>query len=152
MKLALAADHGAYELKESIKKHLDEKGIEYTDHGCYSKESVDYPIFAYKAASAVARGEADYGILCCTTGLGVSMAANKIKGIRAAVCTNEMLAKMTRSHNNANVICMGQNVVSQELANKMIDIFLSTEYEGGRHQRRLDLLTAIENGEDISGN
>ena len=140
MKLALAADHGAFELKESIKKHLDEKGIEYEDFGCYAKESVDYPRFAYRAAKAVANGTHDFGIICCTTGLGVSMAANKVKGIRA---------EMTRRHNNANVICMGQNVVSQELANKLVDIFVSTEFEGGRHQRRVDLLTAIENGEDI---
>ena len=150
MKLALAADHGAYELKETIRKHLEEKGLEYKDFGCYSKESVDYPRFAYKAASAVAKGEYDFGIICCTTGLGVSMAANKVRGIRAAVCTNEMLAEMTRRHNNANVICMGQNVVPAELAVKLVDIFISTEFDGGRHQRRVDLLTAIENGEDIS--
>ncbi len=149
MKLVIAADHGAFELKESIKKHLDEKGVTYEDCGCYSKESVDYPRFAYQAASKVAKGEADFGIICCTTGLGVSMAANKVKGVRAAVCTNEMLAEMTRRHNNANVICMGQNVVTPQLANKMVDIFLSTEFEGGRHQRRVDLLTAIENGEEI---
>ena len=150
MKIAVAADHGAYELKEAIKKHLEEKGIEYKDYGCFSKESVDYPRYAYVAASAVAEGEYDFGIICCTTGLGVSMAANKVKGIRAAVCTNEMLAEMTRRHNNANVICMGQNVVSQELAFRMIDIFLSTEFEGGRHQRRIDLLTDIENGNKLT--
>ncbi len=150
MKLALAADHGAFELKESIKKHLEEKGIEYKDFGCFSKESVDYPRFAYMAAKAVANGEYDFGVICCTTGLGVSIAANKVDGIRAAVCTNEMLAEMTRRHNNANVICMGQKVVSQELADKLVDIFTTTEFEGGRHQRRVDLLTAIENGEDIS--
>lgn len=150
MKIAVAADHGAYELKEAIKKHLEEKGIEYKDYGCFSKESVDYPRYAYIAASAVAEGEYDFGIICCTTGLGVSMAANKVKGIRAAVCTNEMLAEMTRRHNNANVICMGQNVVSQELAFRMIDIFLSTEFEGGRHQRRIDLLTDIENGNKLT--
>ncbi len=149
MKLALAADHGAFELKESIKKHLDEKGIVYKDFGCFSKESVDYPKFAYLAASAVAKKEYDFGVICCTTGLGVSMAANKVHGIRAAVCTNEMLAEMTRRHNNANVICMGQNVVTSELADKLVDIFISTEFEGGRHQRRVDLLTDIENGKDI---
>ncbi len=149
MKIAVSADHGAFDLKESVKKHLEEKGIEYHDFGCFSKESVDYPRYAYYAASAVARKEYDFGIILCTTGLGVSMAANKVKGIRAAVCTNEMLARMTRSHNNANVICMGQNVVSKELANKLIDIFLSTEFEGGRHQRRIDLLTDIENGKEL---
>ncbi len=149
MKIAIAADHGAFELKESIKKHLEEKGIEYTDFGCCSKESVDYPRFAYRAAASVAKNECDFGIICCTTGLGVSMAANKVHGVRAAVCTNEMLAEMTRRHNNANVICMGQNVVTTELANKLVDIFLSTEFEGGRHQRRVDLLTDIENGIEI---
>ncbi len=150
MKLALSADHGAFELKESIKQHLDSQGIEYHDFGCYSKESVDYPKFAYLAANAVAKGDYDFGIICCTTGLGVSMAANKVKGIRAAVCTNEMLAEMTRRHNNANVICMGQNVVTKELANKMIDIFISTPFEGGRHERRVSLMTDIEEGKDIS--
>ncbi len=149
MKIAIAADHGAFELKTSIIEHLKEKGIEYYDFGCYSKESVDYPRFAYRASKAVADGDYDFGVICCTTGLGVSMAANKVKGVRAAVCTNEMLAEMTRRHNNANVICMGQNVVTTELANRMVDIFLSTEFEGGRHQRRVDLLTAIENGESI---
>lgn len=149
MKIALGADHGAFELKDSIKKHLDEKNIEYTDYGCFSKESVDYPKYAYLAAKAVADKKCDFGIICCTTGLGVSMAANKVKGIRAAVCTNEMLAEMTRRHNNANVICMGQNVVTPELANKMIDIFISTEFEGGRHQRRIDLITDIENGKEL---
>lgn len=149
MKISLGADHGAFELKEAVKKHLDEKGIEYEDFGCFSKESVDYPKFAFLAANAVAKGECDYGIICCTTGLGVSMAANKVKGVRAAVCTNEKLAEMTRRHNNANVICMGQSVVSEELAMKMIDIFLSTEFEGGRHERRVSLLTDIENGKDI---
>lgn len=150
MKIALGADHGAYELKDSIKKHLDEKGIEYIDYGCFSKESVDYPKYAYLAASAVAKKDCDFGIICCTTGLGVSMAANKVNGVRAAVCTNEMLAEMTRRHNNANVICMGQNVVSTELANKMVDIFISTEFEGGRHERRVNLLTDIENGKELA--
>ncbi len=149
MKIALAADHGAYELKDSVKKHLEEKGIEYIDYGCFSKESVDYPKYAYIAASAVAKKECSFGVICCTTGLGVSMAANKVKGVRAAVCTNEMLAEMTRRHNNANVICMGQNVVSPELANKMVDIFISTEFEGGRHERRVSLLTDIENGKEL---
>ena len=149
MKIAVAADHGAFELKEAVKKHLEEKGIEFTDYGCFSKESVDYPRYAYLAASAVAEKECDFGIICCTTGLGVSMTANKVKGIRAAVCTNEMLAEMTRRHNNANVICMGQNVVTPELANKMIDIFISAEFEGGRHERRVNLLTDIENGKEI---
>lgn len=150
MKISLGADHGAYELKEAVKKHLDEKGIEYIDFGCFSKESVDYPKYAFVAANAVAKGECDFGILCCTTGIGVSITANKIKGIRAAVCTNEMLAEMTRKHNDANVICLGQKVVSEELALRMIDIFLSTGFDGGRHSRRLDLITDIENGKELT--
>ena len=150
MKISLGADHGAYHLKEAIKKHLEEKGIEYIDFGCFSTESVDYPRYAYTAAKAVADGKCDFGIICCTTGLGVSMAANKVNGIRAAVCTSEKLAEMTRRHNNANVLCMGQSVVNEELAFSMTDIFLSTEFDGGRHQRRINLLTDIENGIDIS--
>jgi len=150
LKISLGADHGAYELKEAVKKHLDEKGIEYIDFGCFSKESVDYPKYAFVAANAVAKGECDFGILCCTTGIGVSITANKIKGIRAAVCTNEMLAEMTRKHNDANVICLGQKVVSEELALRMIDIFLSTGFDGGRHSRRLDLITDIENGKELT--
>lgn len=150
MKISLGADHGAYELKAAIAEHLKEKGIEFTDYGCFSKESVDYPKYAYLAAKAVAEGECEYGIICCTTGLGVSMAANKVKGVRAAVCTDEHLAEMTRRHNNANVLCMGQSVVSVEDALSIVDVFLSTEFEGGRHLRRVNLLTDIENGVDIS--
>ena len=150
MKISLGADHGAYELKAAIAEHLKEKEIEFTDYGCFSKESVDYPKYAYLAANAVAEGECEYGIICCTTGLGVSMAANKVKGVRAAVCTDEHLAEMTRKHNNANVLCMGQSVVSVDEALKIVDVFLSTEFEGGRHLRRVNLLTDIENGIDIS--
>lgn len=150
MKISLGADHGAYELKAAIAEHLKEKEIEFTDYGCFSKESVDYPKYAYLAANAVAKGECEYGIICCTTGLGVSMAANKVKGVRAAVCTDEHLAEMTRRHNNANVLCMGQSVVSVDEALKIVDVFLSTEFEGGRHLRRVNLLTDIEHGIDIS--
>lgn len=150
MKISLGADHGAYELKEAVAKHLKEKGVEYEDYGCFSKESVDYPKYAYKAAKAVAEGECEFGIICCTTGLGVSMAANKVKGVRAAVCTDEHLAEMTRRHNNANVLCMGQSVVTVDEALGIVDVFLSTEFEGGRHLRRVNLLTDIENGIDIS--
>lgn len=149
MKIALGADHGAFELKEAVKKHLEEKGIEFEDFGCYSKESVDYPVYACRAATAVAKGDYDFGVICCTTGLGVSMAANKVKGVRAAVCTSDHLAEMTRRHNNANVICMGQAVVTVDQALSMVDIFLSTEFEGGRHQRRVALLTDIENGSEL---
>ena len=150
MKISLGADQGAFELKEAVKKHLEEQNYEVVDYGCFSKESVDYPRYAFLAANAVAKGECDFGVICCTTGLGVSMAANKVKGVRAAVCTNEMLAEMTRRHNNANVICMGQNVVSEELAFKMVDIFLSTGFEGGRHERRVNLLKDIEDGKELT--
>ena len=145
MKIALAADHGAFELKESIKKHLDEKKIEYHDFGCYSKESVDYPRYAFYAASAVAKKEYDFGIICCTTGLGVSMAANKVKGIRAAVCTNTYMAEMTKRHNNANIIALGGRVINEDEAKEIVKAWWNATYEGGRHQNRLDKITQIEN-------
>ena len=146
MKLAIAADHGAFELKESIKKHLEEKGIEYEDFGCYSKESVDYPRFAYRAAKSVADKKCDFGVICCTTGLGVSMAANKVKGIRAALCTNELMAKMTRLHNDANILCLGARVVDTAKAVKLVDLFLDTPFSGEeRHSRRIAQITEIEN-------
>ena len=149
MIIAVASDHGGFALKNVVKDHLLEKGIEVADMGTYNEDSVDYPEFGKKCAEEVASGKADKGIVCCGTGIGISIAANKVKGIRAAVCTNEMLAEMTRRHNNANVICMGQNVVSPELANRMTDIFISTEFEGGRHERRVNLLADIENGKEI---
>lgn len=145
MKIALGSDHGGYELKQAIMKHLQEEGYEFTDLGCYSLESCDYPIYGEKVAKAVANKEYDLGILCCGTGIGISISANKVKGIRAACCSDCFSAKYTRMHNDANILCMGGRVVGPGLANQMVDLFLTTPFEGGRHQRRIDLITQIEN-------
>ncbi|MDP4121040.1 MAG: ribose 5-phosphate isomerase B [Bacillota bacterium] len=147
--IALGCDHAGFELKEAIKEHLSNKGIEITDFGTYSTESVDYPIFAYKTAKAVASGECEYGILCCGTGIGISIAANKVKGIRAAVCSEEFSAEMTRRHNDANILCLGGRIISKETAIKLVDIFLSTPSESGNHKRRIDLISDIENNIEI---
>ncbi|MBQ9552165.1 MAG: ribose 5-phosphate isomerase B [Clostridia bacterium] len=142
--IALGADHGGYELKESIKKHLDEKGIEYYDFGTLTGEAIDYPVIAEKVANAVAAGEYEKAILCCGTGIGISMAANKVKGIRCACCSDYFSAYYTRLHNDANILAMGGRVVGAGLACMLVDVFLETEFEGGRHQRRIDLIKAIE--------
>ncbi len=144
--IALGADHGGFGLKEEIKKHLDSLGVEYKDFGTYSPESVDYAAIAFRACKSVVGGECEKAILCCGTGIGISMAANKVKGIRAACCSDYFSAKFTRLHNDANVLCMGGRVVGAGLALEMVDVFLNTEFEGGRHQRRVDQITAIENG------
>lgn len=148
MKIAIGADHGGYELKESIKKHLEEVGgYEITDYGTHSTDSVDYAEIAFKVGNAVTNSdEKILGILCCGTGIGISMAANKVKCVRAACCSDYFSAKFTRLHNDANILCMGGRVVGPGLANEMVDVFLNTEFEGGRHQRRVDQITAIENG------
>ncbi|CCX37488.1 ribose-5-phosphate isomerase B [Clostridium sp. CAG:1013] len=147
MKLAIGCDHGGFELKEAVRGYLEENNIPYEDFGAYNTDSIDYAPIAAKAAKAVASGEADYGILVCSTGIGISIAANKVKGIRAALCTNEFCAEMTRRHNNANILCMGGKVIDKETALKLVDIFLHTEFEGGRHQRRIDQIAQIENGQ-----
>ena len=145
--LYLAADHGGFELKEAIKKHLDHKGIEYIDCGTHSSESVDYALIAKKACDEIVKDKDNMGILCCGTGIGISMAANKVNGIRAACCSDYFSAKYTRLHNNANVLCMGGRVVGAGLAVELVDVFLETGFEGGRHQRRIDQLTDIENAQ-----
>ena len=142
--IALAADNGRYYLKEAIKKHLELKGIEFKDFGTYDTSSVDYPVYAEKAARAVAGGECRFGIICCGTGIGVSMTANKIKGIRAAVVTNEFCAEMTRRHNDANILCMGGRVIDENTAVKLADIFLNTPFDGGRHSKRVDMIKELE--------
>ncbi len=142
--IALGCDHGGLNIKNAVINYLKDKGIEYKDYGCYTSESVDYPVYAYKVASAVAGGEAELGILCCGTGIGISMAANKVKGIRAAVVGNEFSAEMTRRHNDSNILCMGGRVTSEEDAVKYADIFLNTPFEGGRHTKRVDMITDIE--------
>lgn len=143
--IALGCDHGGYNLICAIKKYLDEKGIEYKDFGTYGTESVDYPLYAYKVATAVANGECDKGILCCGTGIGISIAANKVKGIRAAVVSNEFSAEMTRRHNHSNILCMGGRISTEEEAVKYTDIFLNTPEEDGRHENRLAMIDQIEN-------
>lgn len=144
MKVALGADHGGFELKEAIKAHLNEKGYEVVDFGTDSTESVDYAYFGEKVGEYVVE-EGILGILCCGTGIGISLAANKVNGVRAACCSDYFSAKMTRAHNNANILALGGRVVGAGLALELVDVFLSTEFEGGRHQRRIDQITAIEN-------
>lgn len=141
----LGADHGGFELKEEIKKHLSEQGIKFEDCGTYSADSVDYAPIAAKTCDMVVKNSNNLGILCCGTGIGISMAANKVKGVRAACCSDYFSAKYTRLHNNANVLCMGGRVIGAGLAIELVDVFINTEFEGGRHQRRIDQITDIEN-------
>ena len=145
--IVIASDHAGFPLMEAIKAYLDEKGIEYVDYGCNGTESVDYPVYGEQVAEAVATKKAEKGILCCGTGIGISMAANKVKGIRAACCSDYFSAKFTRVHNDANALCLGARVIGGGLACELVDVFLNTEFEGGRHQRRVDQIHAIENGE-----
>ncbi|MCD6374310.1 MAG: ribose 5-phosphate isomerase B [Caldisericaceae bacterium] len=143
MKLAIGADHAGYVLKEQIKEYLKSKDIDFKDVGTFKIESCDYPEFAYKVGQAVANGEADLGILICGTGIGMSITANKIKGIRAALVHDEQTAKLSRQHNNANVLCMGGRILSEDLAKKIVDVWLNTSFEGGRHEKRLKLITQL---------
>lgn len=144
MKIAIACDHGGLNLKREIKKHLIEKGYEMVDFGTDSSDSCDYPDFALPAAEAVANGQCDRGILVCSTGIGVSIAANKVPGIRCAHCHDSYCAEYTRLHNNANMLALGEKVVGVGYALKIVDIFLNTGFEGGRHSRRVDKITEIE--------
>ncbi|HOJ48222.1 MAG TPA: ribose 5-phosphate isomerase B [Bacillota bacterium] len=142
--IALGCDHGGFEIKEAIKKHLQEKNIPFIDFGAHSTDSVDYPDYAHLVCESIQKGESEFGILCCGTGIGMSIAANKHKGIRAAVLSDEFSAEMTRRHNNANVLCLGGRVINEEKAVKLADIFLSTPFEGGRHERRVEKLNALD--------
>lgn len=144
MKIALGSDHGGYHLKEAIKAHLKKRGLEIEDFGTKSTDSCDYPHFALAVGEAVARGEFKRGILVCGTGIGVSIAANKIPGIRCALVGDCFSAKATRLHNDTNVLALGGRVLGEGLALEIVDIWLNTSYEGGRHQNRLDLITEIE--------
>lgn len=144
MKIAIGNDHSALELKAIIIKHLEDKGHEVIDFGTYTNESCDYPIYGEKVAVAIKEKQAELGVLICGTGIGISLAANKVPGIRAAVCSEPYSAKMTRAHNNANIIAFGARVVGQDLAKMIVDAFVDTQFEGERHQRRVDMLTAIE--------
>jgi len=140
MKIAIGSDHGGFELKEKVVKFLMENKYEILDLGCNSSDSVDYPKYGKLVGEAVVEKKADKGILICGTGIGISIAANKVKGIRAALCTNTTMARLTREHNDANVLAMGGRIVGDVLALEMVEIFLNTEFEGGRHQKRIDLL------------
>jgi len=147
--IAIANDHSAQAMKKEILALLDSMGLEYKDFGTYDDKSCDYPIYGARAAHAVASGECDRGILICGTGIGIGLAANKIKGIRCALCNDPLSAALCRKHNNANMISLGARIIGPELAKNIVEVFLTTEFEGGRHQRRVDLLTKLENGEDI---
>ena len=144
MKISVACDHGALDLKNAVKAHLEGKGIEVVDFGCHTLASCDYPDMIAPAAQAVASGECDKGIVLCTTGIGVSIVANKVKGIRCALLSDVMSARLTRQHNDTNMMAIGAGVVGEMLALEIIDIWLGTEFEGGRHQRRVEKLMSYE--------
>ncbi len=147
--IALACDHSALELKKEVMTLLESRGLAYKDFGTYTTDSCHYPVFGARAAKAVASGECDRGIVICGTGIGISLAANKIKGIRCALCSDPYSAKMTRAHNDANMLALGARVIGVELAKTIVEAWLDTPFEGGRHQARVDMLTALENGEEI---
>lgn len=143
-KLAIASDHAALDLKKELMKHLDEQGVEYVDYGTYTSDSCNYPDYAEKLCTEIYKGTHDMGILVCGTGIGMSMAANKCKGIRAALCSDTFSARFTRLHNDANVLCMGARTIGAGLACDIMDIFIKTEFEGGRHKTRVDMIMALE--------
>lgn len=145
--IAVASDHGGFELKQEIMKHLAAQGLEFKDFGTYTPESCDYPIYGEAAARAVASGECDRGIIICGTGIGISMSANKVKGIRAALCSDCYSAEYTRLHNDANMLALGARTIGGGLALKIVDTFLNTGFEGGRHARRVALISQIEEKE-----
>ncbi len=145
--IAIACDHAGPALKEEIKAMLAEMGHTVKDFGTDTSDSVDYPVYASRAARAVASGECEKGIVICGTGIGISISANKVKGVRCALCGDPLSARLTRQHNNANMVAIGARITGPELAKEIVKEFLTTEFEGGRHQRRVDLITAVENGE-----
>lgn len=145
MKLGIGNDHAAYEMKLEIKEYLESKGYEVIDFGTHSTESCNYPEFGEAVGRAVAAGEVDGGVLICGTGIGISISANKVKGVRAAVCSEPVSAALTKKHNNANIIAFGARIVGIEMAKAIVDAWLNAEYEGGRHQKRIDMMMEIEN-------
>ena len=144
MKIVIGSDHGGIHLKEVLKQHLAERGMAVDDAGTYTEESCDYPDIALKVCKAITSGDAERGILLCGTGIGMSMAANKVDGIRAALCGDVFSAVMSREHNNANVLCLGERVLGTGLATCILDVWLDTEFAGGRHERRVNKIMAIE--------
>lgn len=142
--IALGSDHGGFALKQHIKTYLDDKHIPYRDYGCENADSCDYPVFGRATAEAVASGECDRGIVICTTGIGISIAANKVRGIRCALCSEPLSAEMSRRHNDANMLAMGAGLTGPKLAERITDVFLSTPFEGGRHARRVGLISQME--------
>lgn len=140
MLIAIASDHGGFELKEKVKEHLRERNVKFVDLGTNSTDSVDYPVYGKACAEAVASGKAERGIVICGTGIGISIAANKVKGIRCGLCTSVEMAKLTRQHNNANMLAMGGRILETETAFAIVDAFIDTQFEGGRHKRRTDML------------
>ncbi len=149
MKIAIGNDHAAVDMKNTVAKHLRDLGYEVVNFGTDTGESCDYPVYGKRVADAVASGKCDLGVLICGTGIGISLAANKVKGIRAVACSEPYSAKMARAHNNANIVCFGARVIGEATALEIIDAFLSSSFEGGRHSRRVDMITAIENGEAL---
>ncbi len=143
MKIALAADHGGFELKEKVKAYLQDKDYDVLDLGCNTDESVDYPSYGKACGEAVASGEAERGIVICGTGIGISIAANKVKRIRCALCTSLFMAEMSRKHNDSNILSLGGRILEHDFALNIVEVWLSTEFEGGRHQRRVDLLDSM---------
>jgi len=144
MKIAIGSDHGGFELKEYLKKYMEKKNIDYKDFGTFSKESCDYPTFSTWVSSAVRTAEFDKGILICTSGIGMSIAANKIENIRAALCYNKDAAKFARLHNDANILVLGAKYVKKGSAKKILDVFLDTKFEGGRHKKRIASISSLE--------
>lgn len=144
MKVAVGSDHGGYKLKQEIIEYLKEKELQYKDYGTCDSSSVDYPEYGLKVAEAVKNGECDRGIIVCGTGIGISIAANKVPGIRAALCTDTFMAKMSREHNDANILSLGERVIGVGLALEIVDIWLNTEFTGGRHKTRIDKISEIE--------
>ncbi|MBR2724165.1 MAG: ribose 5-phosphate isomerase B [Ruminococcus sp.] len=145
--IAIGCDHGGLDIKNAIVEYFKTAGVDYKDFGTYTPDSVDYPEYAYKVAKAVSEGECEKGIICCGTGIGVAIVANKVKGIRAATVTNEFCAEMTRRHNDSNIITMGGRVIDEATAVRLAEIFINTPFDGDRHTKRVDMISAIENGE-----
>ena len=144
MKIAMASDHGGFALKEQLRQYVEAKGHEVKDLGCYSPDRADYPDYGIACGEAVVKGEADRGIVVCGTGIGISIAANKVKGVRCALCTDPVMARLCREHNNANMLSLGERIVGVELAKGIVDAFLNTEAEGGRHAERVGKISAYD--------